>query len=213
VEARKRPAEGTVDIGGAVHRAELHLPALPLDGFKLVGIPKQSDPRQLAEAQRLLSEGVKIRLDMSSGYVVLRSATALVRAAYLMMFRTFGYRYVLDPGATAVRAQIATPVEETRVLKGVSWRVSAESLIDTSVAILTTPSHLQSFIVFLRLDRDPDHVAAVVLPRPGVDGAEFFEGLADEGPTRTCRFSLLPPRSGFMPMDGVWNYVVSQRAI
>ena len=114
IDARKRPVEAIVDIGGAVHRAEVHFPGSAADGFRIFGIPKQSDLRQVAEAQRLLSEGAnEIRLRLNFGYVVLRTAAALVRSAYLLMFRNFGYRYVLDPSAAVIRDHLADPLKET----------------------------------------------------------------------------------------------------
>ena len=47
VDANKRPVEGRVDIGGTVHRAEVHFPSPSTDGFRIFGIPKQSDRRQV----------------------------------------------------------------------------------------------------------------------------------------------------------------------
>jgi HNH endonuclease len=86
VEARKRPHEGTIDIDGAVHRAELHFPESPADKpqLRIIPIRKQSDPRQLNAAEQRMTEGAKeIKLDMSAGYVPLRSLVALIRSAYL----------------------------------------------------------------------------------------------------------------------------------
>lgn len=35
IDARKRPVEAIVDIGGAVHRAEVHFPGSAADGFRI----------------------------------------------------------------------------------------------------------------------------------------------------------------------------------
>ena len=99
----------------------------PSDSFRIYGIPKQSDPREINRFFSLLDEGVwdgqELKLRLELGYVPVRSAVALLRSAYLLMFRLFGYRYVCDRSAVVIRESISQPTIETDGLKGISWRV------------------------------------------------------------------------------------------
>jgi hypothetical protein len=210
VEARKRPALGTVDIDGAVHRVELYTPESSDQPIQLIGILKQSDPRQVQAAIQRMNEGAKeIKLHMSFGYVPLRSAVALIRSAYLLMFRTFGYRYVLDASARPIREQLPTPLAETPVLRGISWRIDNDNSLaeQTQLAIAVAP--LQCFFAALRLCDEPRHVAAVMLPPPGV-GMSFYDGLAGKQQHHIQQSWTLPLPRGFFPFMKVWDYVLAR---
>jgi hypothetical protein len=156
-----------------------------------------------------MAEGAKsIKLDMSEGYVPLRSAVALIRSAYLLMFRSFGYRYVLNASAQPIREQVANPLVETPVLRGVSWRIdSSPAAEQTQLAIAVAP--LKCFLAFLRLSDDPRHVAAVMLPPPGV-GMSFYDDFAEEQQRHIQRFWTLPLPRGFFPFMKVWDYVLAR---
>jgi hypothetical protein len=202
-----------MDIGGAIQRGEFLAPVNPDGEFRINIVDKQSDSRKAAKAQRLLRQGVEeIRLELNFGYVPLRSVVALIRSAYLLMFRTFGYRYVFDVSAQAIRNKITEPLRETEVLKGISWRVDTQVVSDTALAITTAPEQFRSFVAFLKLDKNPDHLAAVALPPPGVEGVGFFRNLAEAGPQRTCSLSVLPIPNGFFPFVKLWDDVLREKA-
>jgi hypothetical protein len=210
VEARKRPHRGTIDIDGAVHRVELYPPESPDQPFRIVGMPKQSDRRQIQAAEQRMAEGAKeIKLDMSMGYIQLRSAVALIRSAYLLMFRTFGYSYVLDASAQPIREQLANPLVETPVLRGVSWRVDSDHPPTEQTRLTIAVSPLQCFVAFLRLCDEPRHLAAVTLPPPGV-GMPFYDSLATKSQMQGFWILRLP--DGFLPFMGVWGYVLAHDA-
>jgi hypothetical protein len=200
-----------MQVGGVVQRGGIYLSPDEDEPIRIDVVDKRSDPRQASEMERLLKEGVhEIHLNVNSRYVVIRSVVALVRAAYLLMFRAFGYRYLFDPSAQVVRDQIASPLDETDVLKGVAWRFVHPSVpSETALAIATAPDKRNSFMALLRLDQDPDHMAAVTLPPPGADGAEFFRTMAASGAERTYGLSILPMWGGpgFIPLAELWHHV------
>lgn len=213
VDARKLPLGLQMKMAGAQLRGEFHLPAGSNKECRIDIIGKQSDPRQVAEAQRQLKQGRRIdeiTLRLDSGFNPTRSKAALIRSAYLLMFRTFGYPYVFDVSAQEIRAQITEPLHETYVLKGIPWRVDATVTLETALAVVRAPAQFRSFVALLRLDENPIHVAAVTLPPPGVAGPEFYEALAQSGPQRTCR--LLPVPNGFFPFQELWDRLASAEA-
>lgn len=214
VEGGMKPIDARVEFCGTAFRAEVHLPNSTGHAIELAGIQKQSDPREIAKFGNLLSEGIwdgqNLKLDLELGYAPLRSLAALVRSAYLLMFRLFGYRYVFDRSAAVIRQSIAEPLVETDVLKGVLWRGSFRPPAETSVSIVTEPKEFRSYMIFLTLDENHEHVSAITLPPPNT-GAEFFHTLGKVGNPTT--FNLRHLGSGrneeILPLDEVWQYVTN----
>ena len=186
IDAGKAPSSMRLQVGGAVQRGKIYVSPDEGEPIRIEIVDKQSDPRQAPELERLVKEGVEeMHLSVNSGYIPLRTAVALIRSAYLLMFRTFGYRYVFDCSADVVRDQVADPTRETDVLTGVAYRVNAGLPSETALAIATAPNGQSCFLAVLELDHDSAHMAVVTLPPPGVDGADFFHTLAASGKTRT----------------------------
>ena len=121
VEGRTKPILADVNFRGTKFRGEVHLPESASDSFSIYGIPKQSDPREINRFFSLLDEGIwdgqELKLRLELDYVPVRSAVALLRSAYLLMFRLFGYRYVCDRSAVVIRESISQPTMETDGLK------------------------------------------------------------------------------------------------
>ena len=206
VDSGKSPSSVRLTVGGVVQRGEILLEPEGDPQIRINVIGRQSDPRLAAEMERLVADGKdEMHLQVNSGYVPLRSLVALVRSAYLLMFRTFGYRYVLDSSAVAIREQILKPTAETDVLTGASWRVDAGAPPSTSLALAKAPDDRSGFVAFLALDADSGHVAAVTLPPPGVDGEEFYRTLAESQARRTYHLSVLPEPDGFVPLAELWQ--------
>ena len=213
VEAHKRPVKTRIEVGGAVQRAEMLVPTTDEEAIHLEVIEKQSDPRQAAEAQRHLSEAQKsINLQMNFGYKPLRSAVAVLRAGYLKMFQTFGYSYVLDPSATGIRAQLENEAEKTPVLSGIMWKVPDPVPIGTSVAIMTKPVPIASFVVLLELSKQPAHVAAVAFPPPGTGGRDFYSKFQSNDWAGPKKMTPVIPEDPalFLPLVGCWEEIRSR---
>ena len=121
VEGRSKPILADVEFRGTKFRGEVHLPESASDSFRIYGIPIQSDPREINGFFSLLDEGIwhgqELKLRLERKYVPVRSAVALLRSAYLLMFRLFGYRYVCDRSAVVVRESISQPTMEQMDLK------------------------------------------------------------------------------------------------
>lgn len=210
VEAKKVPIRTRVKIGAASFGAETYLRTEPGELNEIVGIRQQSDPRQDAELERLGLEGREpVHLSLKFGYNPNRSVVALVRAAYLLMFRTFGYRYVLDVSAKVVRDQLQNPTQKGPVLEGVMWRITDLLPSGSTITIMHTPESTRSFFVVLSLDRDTGHLAGVTLPPPGSDGLEFYSRLLAAGPGQKAVTPLPIPPRGFLPFEKTWHHVTT----
>lgn len=215
LEGRTKPFTAGVEFSGTSFRAEVHLPESANDALKMYGIPKQSDPREIDQFTKLLSDGVwdgqTLKLNLEGGYVPARSDAALVRSAYLLMFRLFGYRYIYDKSAAYIRKMIMEPLANIAPRNGILWRVPVQPPSSIGISIVTKPKRLRSFMIFLTLDEYQNHVSAIALPSPGT-GMELFHSFAKaEQPQKLTLSSWLPGDSEEMfPLDEVWQYVISK---
>ena len=203
LESRKLPFEGRFVLDGIEIGVKVQWPESPGGVIEAVTSPKESDPREVTKLQERLSkgdlDGVQGRFDFNFKYTPLKSALALVRAAYLLMFRIFGYHYVIDKSAEVIREQLDQPDDETPVLKGLSWNVAGSTSVSEAwipsrlgISIVTEPRELRSaFIVFIPLTKEPDRVSTVLLPPFGADGAEFYRLLGQAGNPLNIAFSRL----------------------
>lgn len=209
VESRKRPIKARVQVGAGELGAEIHVPtSLDDQPITILGVRKQSDPDKVAVAMRAVETGERtIRLKLNFGYVPVRSSVALVRVAYLQMFRLFGYRYIFDASAKPILHQIRYPLEQTLVLKGIMWRISEPLPMEHFVSVLREPDHLRSFVVFVQLDAGTKHVAGVMLPAPGTDGSTLYSSLQSSETAARTRFTGIPmPPEGFLPFIEIWEH-------
>ena len=215
IEGRSKPFLADVEFRGTKFRGEVHLPESANDSFRIYGIPKQSDPREINKFFSLLDEGIwdgqELKLRLDGGYVPLRSAVALLRSAYLLMFRLFGYRYVCDRSAAVIRESISQPTIETDGLKGISWRGDWSIPSEIGVSIVTQPREFRSFMVFITLDKSQNHVSAIALPPPNA-GSEFFHNLAQGGKRKKYALSswIEGDNKEIMPLSEVWRHVIGK---
>lgn len=212
VETGRHAVPSRVRIGRGEFGARVHLPRKESDLLDIVRIPKQSHPKRLEAAhEELLSGQPKIYLNVNFGYNSMRSLAALVRAAYLLMFRYFGYRYVLDVSAKSVNRQIQNPFEPTGVFSGIIWRVEDQISSDfplPAVAVVSEPIEFQCFMAVLRLDGASSHYGAVTLPPPGEDGTQLFARLQSPEASGERRLTTIePPKRGLLPLEMVWKHL------
>ena len=215
IEGGKEPISAGAEFCGSKFRGGVHLPNSCNGVMKFFGIRKQSHFQEIDKFGKLLSDGVwegeTFKLDLEPGYVPALTAVALMRSAYLLMFRIFGYRYLFEKSAESIRKTLTEPLVETDVTKVISWRTKVHPPSEVGVSIVTSPKELCSFIVFLTLDRDQDHVSSVALPPPNA-GREYFQRLNRTGKRRRCTLSswLSGDNEEIMPLDEVWHHVIGQ---
>ena len=149
---------------------------------------------------RLVTTGCGEYLHGSFDYNHHRSLVALVRAAYLLMFRYFGYRYVLDDSAKPIRWQIENPMVTTPVLDAIMWRSNFSIPAPSAATIVQKPVRLHGFVIMLELDADSNHQATVGLPPPGMDGSIFYNALRSRSSRGRITAKFIPvPVGEFLP--------------
>jgi hypothetical protein len=142
------------------------IPKDPTETVTILGKPQQSDPRAIRVAEEALRGGERaIRMNLNFGYVERRSVVGLLRAAYLLMFRTFGYSYVLDRSGRALRRQIMDPFDDGPFLTAIMWQVEEKVPAGSFIAVAREAAATACFVV-LELADNPRDQAAVALPPP-----------------------------------------------
>lgn len=110
---------------------------------------RRSDPAKVQAVQESLTMGrqpSEFRLHFGSKYApdTKRSRIAVLKSAYLLMFRHFGYGYILSTVLNPVRQQICDPKSETVPLNSIVFTIPIESLPDT-VSSITRPDGFGGF--------------------------------------------------------------------
>lgn len=203
VEANKRPVDVAFTMRESTMRGEMPATSPLTEPHPITVIGKRSDERRVAEIQELLKDPKDdILLHVEYGFSEKRTLVAVLRAAYLLLFRTFGYGYILDRSALPVREQILDWRRDGPVLNGITWRLDEPAFTGSVVAEITKPPDLMSFTVFLELDSETRHFAAVSLPVPGSDGAELYARFGEyrqSGTKTTVTARPLPLPQAFLP--------------
>jgi hypothetical protein len=122
----------------------------------------------------ILAEG-RMNFDMEI------SRVAMLRSAFLMMFRHFGYSYILNKNLNRVREQILNPGLSIIPGKPVIQLESESPFLDC-VGVITAPEALKSFIVPMLFQTDSKSKVpmAVLMPGLGKDGDSIYERAQEE---------------------------------
>ncbi len=213
------PLRATIKIGEGELGADVYLSEDKNPNIRIIGLPQISNPELHKRAQEDFSQGAReIQMTGNLGYSPKRSTIAIIRSAYLMMFRYFGYGYILFDNVRKVVEQIANPDIETNILKSVMNLKDAPPY-NNSVAVLLEPRELRSFLVLLDLSTKITRNIAVALP--GLDAKsdqiiDRWASLTDSGDITNTkpRFQTLQysptipsdPTYKFLP-SGIWSVV------
>jgi hypothetical protein len=131
---------------------------------EIYGVPKVSNPKLHAAAVRALDEShVHFHISSRLGYNALHSRVAVLRVGYLLMFRRFGYGYILHKSVEQVRHQILNPEQELITSKAIV-RLEQAPPESNGVSLLYSPEDLRCFFVTLDLSTALDRYLGVVLP-------------------------------------------------
>src|SRR6266542_6964571 len=90
------------------------------------------------------------------------------------MFRTFGYRYVLDASAAVVREQLQNPIQRMPIRNGIMWRIPDAIPPGNIVAIMHTPESTRTRPgrhAHQQLHRHPRLVTKEVIPTSAMPAA------------------------------------------
>ena len=158
------PLRITFTVGVGETFADIYFSTHGTTPTKVHGIRRLFHRARHRQAPKALYSGTQVfSLHANLGYKSQRSHVALVRSAYLMLFRYFGYGYIKYSMANEVRGQIGNPDEQSEVMRGVT-RLDSRPEIPNGVAILTNPRDLRCFFVFLDFSRETENYFGVAMP-------------------------------------------------
>jgi hypothetical protein len=148
---------------------------------------KNNSPPDSCEAvQRHFANGSAFRQPMRLSFgkdLIVRmdlSRVAMLRAAYLMMFRSFGYPYVFHANLNRLREQLQKPNNAIIPCRPVI-EVPSDTLPDNSICLITSPERLRAFLVVLSLRTEGGSMFhhGVIMPGLGGDGDSVYERIRD----------------------------------
>ncbi len=116
---------------------------------------------------------------------------ALLKSGYLLMFKRFGYSYILNPALNPIRQQIGNPNEEILRFGAIILNTSLEKL-PSGIAIVTSPSEFEAFVVPIRI-RDLKAGKIVVLPSNSITLSNWakIQTVEKKEQTHSFRYSIL----------------------
>jgi hypothetical protein len=163
-------------VKGADGRLEQHL---IIDG-------EHSPPGQCDELKRAMESGealphtLKLTQRGQMSFNMDLSRIAMLRAAFLFMFRSFGYAYVLHPNLTRLREQFQKPCEAIIPCRPVVG-IAPSSLPDNSVCLITAPEQFRAFLVVLpfRTEGGTPFTQGIIMPGLGPEGDSVYERIRD----------------------------------
>ena len=165
--------------------------------IRILGIPEISNPSLHSAAHSDFEGGnPKISIEGRLGYKEVPSRVAALRMVYLLMFRYFGYGYVLFSHADCIREQLASPVTDGDPLRGLLWL--REPPLKNSIAILQEPAELRCFLAILDLSTEDKRYLAVVLPGTEPNSENVYRRLRAMPPEQLM---ALKPKIDFISFD------------
>jgi hypothetical protein len=171
------------EVGEGRTQADLKLQAGDHPSIEICFCPHMSEAPGFKEAVRATKEavgkpGVKMSFQLRFKYLPRNARIGMLRIAYLMMFRHFGYGYALSAGANRVRQQILCPDEE--ILAPATSIDLGDNYADhcNTVAVVTNPPQQRAFFVPLRLTTKARVVhKGVFMPAPDDHEASIYQRL------------------------------------
>jgi hypothetical protein len=150
--------------------------------LNILADPNRTAPDQFDNADRLIrTSPFKLRFTFrgkrGQKTIPRRPEAALLRIAYLQAFSVFGYGFLINFGAKAMRSQFRNPDE--RILP--SWGVSrSDSIPDEALGInlISAPHELRSFLsVFDLVYGEFRHRYCVHIPGPTNPGTKIYSSI------------------------------------
>lgn len=172
------PLRGQVSAGNGKATADIYF-SDERPNINIVAIPEHSNPAQFSNLNRRFTEGLKeFSISGVLGFNAQRSAVALIRSAYLMMFRYFGYGYILTEILDQVREQILHPDDDSFVRYG-ALHIKSRPPLTNAIAIVSEP--IRCFLVLLNISTEIERYVAVVMPGLDEEGTDVYKRWADLG--------------------------------
>jgi hypothetical protein len=147
----------------------------------MFGRPEYSNPAAYRALLDDLESGTRsFQTSVDAIYSGVHSTTAVIRIAYLLMFRHFGYGYVRSKGAALVRRQILNPADDSD-MRGAIVKLESAPPDPFSVHLLHSPQHLRCFLVVMNLTTHSERNLAVIMPGLSEHSEDIYSRWAQLG--------------------------------
>ena len=167
--------------------------------FVLYGVPKASHPDAPNEILAAMHGGRSIDFLFESDFIAARSRIALIRAAYLMLFRYFGYGYLRYGTAEIVREQIKRYDDDLFGHPGVVTFENPPFPGEMNrLYAIYEPVELRCFFVALEAKAVRNRYFGVIMPGLDSESSEVYKRWAALG-QKTRSFSVSPLQIRYDP--------------
>jgi HNH endonuclease len=157
VEGIGGTVDGTVSVQGHSHRCSVRFGPPEKRHIYVQAVKKASNPREIDAAAAIFESaeksgsGFEGQLNLRFGYAQQPWRVALVKSAYLLMFRQFGYSYMFLDGPEYIRRLLLEPdYEFLSAACALKLHVGAIPHVNRAL-IVTSPVELRSFLVPVQL--------------------------------------------------------------
>jgi hypothetical protein len=175
-----RPMDVDFSVEGHRIRSSMTFRVGEKRSFHLRVIRRATDPAKLEAAVALLRsgrEGIKGECSIDFGYNPRRARVALLRVAYLLMFRQYGYGYCMFQHAEVVRRQVLD-FRENLIPDEAVFKIPGETAVPFVPLIVTEPAEFRCFVVPVKLVSHGNiHLFGVALPGFDVEPDQLYERL------------------------------------
>ncbi len=182
-EARSGSLRGRVSVEGIQVPMDFH-PKTGLAGDPNLIRVRNFDPAALANLRADMAAGVKkLSLTLSLGYVPSRLRLAIARVAYLSLFQTFGYRYILSGAAQEIRKRLQRIDAPDERLFRLATRIPHLDNMPISVNVpvgiipLEGKAEVPGLLVLIWLQRRKTRCVAALMPTSQQNPATVFDDL------------------------------------
>ena len=170
-----KPLRSQVKALGAKQDLETYFSREGPPRIHFIGNEKRSNPtsvRKILDAIRDNTEEVSFHLDL--GFNPLRANVAKLRAAYLLMFRYFGYEYILNENVEIVRQQLLNPDQDLIASRAtLGFKALPEEV--NSICLVRSPSELRCFVAIINVSTEIDRSFGVILPGLQKDRTHIYD--------------------------------------
>jgi hypothetical protein len=163
--------DGTISIEGHPYRCAVGFGKDGETSLRFQPIMKASNPRErdaafaVVEAASKTGAGFEGKIDLRFGYAPLRWRIALVKAAYLLMFRQYGYSYAFLDGPEYVRRLLLQPDYDVLAAACALKPQPCEVPLVNRALIVKSPEELRCFLMPVQVSTDHrTQVKFVILP-------------------------------------------------
>jgi hypothetical protein len=189
----KRPIRGNIEVAGIRVPADIDWKATihKTTTFRL----RQNEAQKLNQfRQTLTSGGVdKINLDLNFGFIPNSAYLAVLRIAYLAMFREVGYKYVRSPAAGVIRKLIASYPDPEADLGRIVAEAKNVSPPPAEPLQLFSVANDIAVLVLITLVADTKRYYCTLMPHPHLPPDRVLESLYEAATTVGTQFERTEP--------------------